>query len=44
MGVVFSKLNTSAAKKKGYGPTGITAKNGEKIYYNKKTKTYISRM
>lgn len=38
-----TKQSTDAAKKLGYEPTNYTAKNGERIYYNKKTKTYISQ-
>lgn len=32
-----------AARKLGFEKTNYRAKNGEPIYYNKKTKTYISQ-
>ena len=38
-----SKQSQQAAKKLGYEKTNYRAKNGEPIYYNKKTKTYISQ-
>ncbi len=38
-----SKESTVAAKKLGFEKTNYRAKNGEPIYYNKKTKTYISQ-
>ena len=38
-----SKESQQAAKKLGYEKTNYRAKNGEPIYYNKKTKTYISQ-
>jgi len=38
-----TKEATAAAKKHGYEPTGQYAKNKEMIFYNKKTKTYISQ-
>ena len=37
------KESRQAAKKLGYEKTNYRAKNGEPIYYNKKTKTYISQ-
>ncbi|WP_152961918.1 toxin C-terminal domain-containing protein [Aneurinibacillus migulanus] len=38
-----TKEATAAAKKLGYEPTNHTTKNKQKIFYNKKTKTYISQ-
>ncbi len=38
-----SKESAAAAKKLGFEKTNYRAKNGEPIYYNKKTKTYISQ-
>lgn len=38
-----SKQSAQAAKELGYEKTNYKAKNGEPIYYNKKTKTYISQ-
>ena len=38
-----TKQATNAAKKLGFEPTKFTAKTKEKIFYNKKTKTYISQ-
>jgi len=38
-----TKQATNAAKKLGFEPTKLTAKTKEKIFYNKKTKTYISQ-
>ncbi len=38
-----SKQSAKAAKELGFEKTGQFAKNGEPIYYNKKTKTYISQ-
>ena len=36
-----SKESATAANKLGFEKTKYRAKNGEPIYYNKKTKTYI---
>jgi len=33
----------NAAKELGYKPTNYIIKNGQKVFYNKKTKTYISQ-
>lgn len=38
-----SKESAEAAKKLGFEKTNYRAKNGEPIYYNRKTKTYISQ-
>ena len=38
-----SKESKEAAQKLGYEKTNYRAKNGEPIYYNRKTKTYISQ-
>ena len=38
-----SKESATAANKLGFEKTKYRAKNGEPIYYNKKTKTYISQ-
>lgn len=38
-----SKESAAAAKELGFEKTNMRAKNGEPIYYNKKTKTYISQ-
>lgn len=38
-----SKESAQAAKNLGFEKTNYRAKNGEPIYYNKKTKTYISQ-
>ena len=38
-----SKESAQAAKKLGFEKTKYRAKNGEPIYFNRKTKTYISQ-
>ncbi|PYG86612.1 putative peptidoglycan binding protein, partial [Ruminiclostridium sufflavum DSM 19573] len=38
-----TKEAKAAAKELGYEPTNYVTKSGEKVFYNKKTKTYISQ-
>lgn len=38
-----AKQSEALAKKLGFEKTNYRAKNGEPVYYNKKTKTYISQ-
>ena len=38
-----TKQATEAAQKLGFEPTNFRSKHGEKIFFNRKTKTYIAQ-
>jgi hypothetical protein len=42
-GRMTTRQATEAAKVLGYEPTNYVTKSGERVFYNKKTKTYISQ-